>query len=132
VDVPLAKLLRIRRTVTTVLSAVLMRLRWVDGRAPASVWPALLLLFGVARWRRWPTTLSGWVALLALIANQGLIMQQVCFNRPRPLTVLGELVWIRALANGRDQVDGFPSGHAAGCGGPAAALGAAVSKRGPG
>jgi membrane-associated phospholipid phosphatase len=85
---------------------------------PLWLWPALLLLFAVARLRRWPHCTIWLVALLTMISSQGLRnLLAVYFHRPRPWQVFEHLAanadfWQRA-----GQFDAFPSGHAAGTAG---------------
>ncbi|SDY06902.1 phosphatase PAP2 family protein [Hymenobacter psychrophilus] len=115
-DVPLAKLQHDYGAPLQPFFLSFMRLH--DGLMsvfwPLVVWPALLLLFSVARWRRWPHSTIWLVALLTLIASQGIVnMLKMYFHRPRPLTVLGELVSDAGFWQAEGQLDSFPSNHAA-------------------
>lgn len=89
-----------------------------DKLMPLWLWPLLLLLFAVARLRRWPHCTIWLVALLTMISSQGLRhLLAAYFNRPRPLQVFEHLAANADFWQLEGRFDAFPSGHAAGTAG---------------
>ncbi|MDU0371773.1 phosphatase PAP2 family protein [Hymenobacter endophyticus] len=89
-----------------------------DKLMPLWLWPLLLLLFAVARLRRWPHCTIWLVALLTMISSQGLRnLLAMYFNRPRPGQVFGNLAANADFWQLAGRFDAFPSGHAAGAAG---------------
>jgi undecaprenyl-diphosphatase len=82
------------------------------------LWLLLLLLFVVARLRRWPHCTIWLVALLTMVSSQGLRnLLAVYFNRPRPWQVFGHIASDGGFWQAAGRFDAFPSGHAAGTAG---------------
>jgi membrane-associated phospholipid phosphatase len=82
------------------------------------LWLAMLLLFVVARLRRWPHCTVWLVALLTMVSSQGLRnLLAVFFNRPRPWQVFEHIASDGSFWQAAGWFDAFPSGHAAGTAG---------------
>ncbi|WBA42107.1 phosphatase PAP2 family protein [Hymenobacter canadensis] len=82
------------------------------------LWLLLLLLFVVARLRRWPHCTIWLVALLTIISSQGLRnLLAVYSNRPRPWQVFEHIAPDGSFWQAAGRFDAFPSGHAAGAAG---------------
>ncbi|WP_170170405.1 phosphatase PAP2 family protein [Hymenobacter perfusus] len=78
------------------------------------LWLALLLVFAVARLRRWPHCTIWLVALLTFVSSQGLRnMMALYFHRPRPWQVFGDLAANADFWQLAGRFNAFPSGHAA-------------------
>ena len=119
VDAPLAGLLHQHGAPLRPFFAGFMRVHdaVTDKLMPLWLWP-LLLLFAIARLRRWPHCTIWLVALLTMVSSQGLRnLLAVHFNRPRPGQVFGNLAADADFWQPVGRFDAFPSGHAAGTAG---------------
>ncbi|MET4106774.1 phosphatase PAP2 family protein [Hymenobacter sp. UYP22] len=120
VDVPLAGLLHRHGAPLRPFFAGLMRVHdaVTDKLMPLWLWPLLLLLFALARLRRWPNCTIWLVALLTMISSQGLRnLLAMYFNRPRPWQVFDHVAPDDDFWQSVGRFDAFPSGHAAGTAG---------------
>lgn len=78
------------------------------------LWPVLLVLFGVARFRRWPHCTIWLVVLLTVVGSEGVgNMLKLYFNRSRPLAILTYQAPNAGFWQPVGRFDAFPSGHTA-------------------
>ncbi|RPD45427.1 phosphatase PAP2 family protein [Hymenobacter sediminis] len=77
-------------------------------------WLLLLVLFGVARFRRWPHCTIWLVVLLTMVGSEVVgNWLKLYFNRPRPLAILTYQMPNADFWQPVGRFDAFPSGHTA-------------------
>ncbi|MBX0291986.1 phosphatase PAP2 family protein [Hymenobacter sp. HSC-4F20] len=77
-------------------------------------WLLLLVLFGVARFRRWPHCTIWVVVLLTMVGSEGVAnLLKLYFNRPRPLAIVTYQAPNADFWQPVGRFDAFPSGHTA-------------------